>query len=145
MLPSSWWSLLSYRAPWLGLAGAAVLVAATGFALWARRVLGLMWTSAPVVKSGHQLHTDGPYRLVRHPIYTGLLGMLVGTALVDGLGLWLAVVVVGALVVQAKLRAEECLLTEEFPEQYPQFRERVPALVPFARLRGPLGRSGRQV
>ena len=48
-----------------------------------------MWSAAPAVKEGHQLRTSGPYAITRHPIYTGLLGMLLGTLLAAGAGPWI--------------------------------------------------------
>ncbi|HEY0409015.1 MAG TPA: isoprenylcysteine carboxylmethyltransferase family protein [Candidatus Dormibacteraeota bacterium] len=80
--------------------------------------------------SGLPLRTDGPYRVTRHPIYTGMLGMLVGTALLGGVGRWAVVLAVGVVYAAVKIRAEERLLGAEFPEDYPRYRERVPQLVP---------------
>src|SRR5262245_62627993 len=56
--------------------GAALLVVATGFTIWARVELGTMWSSTPVARENHVLRADGPYAVTRHPIYTGILGML---------------------------------------------------------------------
>jgi protein-S-isoprenylcysteine O-methyltransferase Ste14 len=134
LVPASTWDVASYRAPWLGVLGVALLVVSTAFTLWARRRLGTMWTSSAVLKVGHELRTDGPYRVTRHPIYTGLLGMLAGTTMIAGIGLWLLVMVIGVLFVEIKLRAEEQLLSSEFPEQYAEFRRRVPRLLPLVRL-----------
>lgn len=137
LVPVQTWVEVSYRAPWLGALGVLVLVAGTAFTIWARWRLGTMWTSAAVVKVGHELRTDGPYRVTRHPIYTGLLGMLAGTVMIGGLGLWLLVMALGVFIVEIKLRGEERLLVEAFPEQYAEFRRRVPQLVPLARLPRP--------
>jgi protein-S-isoprenylcysteine O-methyltransferase Ste14 len=133
LVPASDWEALAYRAPWFGVLGVVVLVGGTAFTLWARVRLGTMWTSAPVLKVGHQLRTDGPYAITRHPIYTGLLAMLLGTVLVGGLGVWLVVLVLGAAIAVLKARAEERILVAEFPEEYAEFRRRVPALVPLPR------------
>jgi protein-S-isoprenylcysteine O-methyltransferase Ste14 len=54
------------------------------FTLWARFSLGTMWSVAPKVKGDHQLRTHGPYAVTRHPIYTGLLGMMLGATLLAG-------------------------------------------------------------
>jgi protein-S-isoprenylcysteine O-methyltransferase Ste14 len=134
LVPVGSWHAVSYRSPWLGVLGVAVLVAGTAFTIWARWRLGTMWASAVVVKVGHELRTDGPYRVTRHPIYTGLLVMLAGTMLIGGFGLWLLVMVIGVLIVEIKLRAEERLLSTEFPDEYAEFRRRVPRLMPLARL-----------
>lgn len=135
-VPPAAWQAVAYRAVWLGALGTVLLVAATVFIVWARWSLGTMWTSSAVLKVGHQLHTDGPYRVTRHPIYTGLLGMLAGTVMIGGLGLWLVIMVIGVVIAEVKLHAEERLLSEQFPEEYAEFRRRVPQLVPFLRLRG---------
>lgn len=132
---------LTYRAVWLDVLALVLLVVSTAFTVWARLYLGTMWTSQPVVKEGHQLRTDGPYAVTRHPIYTGLLGMLVATVILNGLGFWLVVLVVGVLFADAKIRAEERLLSEEFGQRYAEFRHRVPRLVPGPRSRFMLGRA----
>jgi protein-S-isoprenylcysteine O-methyltransferase Ste14 len=130
LVPGRWWSDLHVGGPWIRALGVALLVPATAFALWARVALGTMWSSSPTAKEGHVLRTDGPYAIARHPIYTGMLGMLAGTALVAGVGRWLPMLMVAAVVVRVKIKAEEALLTDVFGEQYRRYRERVPQLVP---------------
>jgi protein-S-isoprenylcysteine O-methyltransferase Ste14 len=128
--PQAEWRWITVDVPWLRALGLVLLVLATAFTLWARVVLGTMWSSTAVVKQDHTLRTDGPYRVTRHPIYTGMLGMLVGTALLGGVGRWAVVLAVGVVYAAVKIRAEERLLGAEFPEDYPRYRERVPQLVP---------------
>jgi protein-S-isoprenylcysteine O-methyltransferase Ste14 len=123
------WGALSVSSPWVRAPGIALLLVATTFTLWARVALGTMWSSAVVAKSGHALRTDGPYAVTRHPIYTGLVGMLLGSALVADLGRWVAVLLLGLVYFVLKIRAEERLLSGMFPE-YEHYRERVPQLVP---------------
>jgi protein-S-isoprenylcysteine O-methyltransferase Ste14 len=110
--------------------GIAVLIASTGFALWARFSLGTSWSVAPEVGGDRRLRTQGPYAVTRHPIYTGLLGMIVGTALLAGLGQAILAVVAGLIVFLVKVHAEERLLLANFPDEYPAYRQRVPQLVP---------------
>jgi protein-S-isoprenylcysteine O-methyltransferase Ste14 len=129
-VPGSSWRALTVDTPWVRVLGLAVLVGSTAFALWARIALGTMWSLAPVVKDHHQLRTDGPYGITRHPIYTGILGMLLGTVLVAGLGGSLVILPVGLVVFEIKLRREERLLLATFPDDYPRYRRRVPQLVP---------------
>ena len=133
-------------AEWVHAFGLAILVASTAFILWARFALGTMWSWDPVVKRGHRLRTTGPYAVTRHPIYTGLLGMLLGSTLLDGVGPWILLVPVGLVVLEVKLRQEERLMLAEFPEEYPAYRARVPQLVPRPRRRratsGPASPSG---
>src|SRR5579872_5319815 len=69
------------RADWAGALGAAVCFLGLLVALWARWTLGGNWSSAVTFKQGHELIRNGPYRFVRHPIYTGLLIMALGTVL----------------------------------------------------------------
>ena len=89
-----------------------------------------MWSSEPVAKEGHELRTDGPYAITRHPIYTGIVGMLLGTALAIGLGPFVWVFVVGVVFLELKIRAEERLMTDVFPDAYDEYRRQVPQLVP---------------
>ena len=116
---------------WVEIPGLMLLVASTVFAIWARLSLGAMWSMSPnVLKSGHELRTDGPYGITRHPIYTGLLGMLLGTALFDGLGVWIALPIIGVVTFATRVPIEERLMSETFPDEYRRYRRRVPQLVP---------------
>ena len=133
--PASLWRPLTVSAPSVRLAGVVLLVVATAGALWARLALGTMWSAAVVIKERHALRTGGPYRLTRHPIYTGILGMVATTALTQGIGRWAALFVVVALVLLMKSRAEERLLSEEFAEEYERYRQHVPRLIPGLRRR----------
>ena len=130
MVPAGDWRRLTVSAPWLRAIGTVLLVCSTAFTLWARLVLGSMWSSFVVIKEEHQLRTDGPYAITRHPIYTGMLGMLAGSTLLAGFGRWAAWLLVAFLIVTAKLRAEERLLGEVFGADYERYRQRVPQLVP---------------
>jgi protein-S-isoprenylcysteine O-methyltransferase Ste14 len=123
------WHAVRVDSPWIQVPGIVLLVGATAFTIWARFALGTMWSSAVVAKTDHELRTGGPYAITRHPIYTGLLGMLLGTALVDDLGRAAAVFVLGLVYILWKARAEERLLSGIFPE-YERYRRRVPRLVP---------------
>jgi protein-S-isoprenylcysteine O-methyltransferase Ste14 len=141
LIPGSDWNRVSVHAWWTRWPGLALLVAATAFTIWSRFSLGTMWSSDVVAREGHRLRTDGPYAIVRHPIYAGLLGMLLGSALLDGLERWTPALVGGGALVLLKVRAEERLLGEIFPGEYERYRRRVSALVPLARRRRPLLRG----
>jgi protein-S-isoprenylcysteine O-methyltransferase Ste14 len=118
------------EAPWARLIGAGLLVGSTLFAIWARLALGSSWSVGPQAATERGLRTDGPYAITRHPIYTGLLGMLLGSALLAGLGQWIVLVAAGLVVAAVKIRSEERLLLATFPDAYAAYRERVPGLIP---------------
>lgn len=130
IFPRSDWHSLAVGTPWVRVLGLAILIGSTVFTLWARVVLGTMWSSSPMVKVQHRLRTDGPYGVTRHPIYTGLLGMLLGTVLLVGFGHWLVLLLVGLVFIEIRIRMEEGLMLATFPEAYPRYRRRVPQLVP---------------
>jgi protein-S-isoprenylcysteine O-methyltransferase Ste14 len=116
---------------WVELPGLALLVVSTMFTIWARLSLGSMWSISPdVLKDRHQLRTQGPYAVTRHPIYTGLLGMLFGTTLLNGLGVWIGLPIVGVVVFATRVPVEERLMSKTFPEDYERYRQRVPQLIP---------------
>ena len=106
------------------------MLAATALTVWARLALGAMWTAAPTVKQEHRLRTSGPYALTRHPIYTGLLGMMLGSLLLAGAGRWVVAFPVYLVLIQFKIQTEERLMLAEFPDDYRRYRQRVPQLVP---------------
>jgi protein-S-isoprenylcysteine O-methyltransferase Ste14 len=115
---------------WLGV---ALLAAGLGFSVVARVSLGGNWSGTVTLKDDHELIRRGPYRIVRHPIYTGLLMGLLGTAL--ALGEWRGLVALGLATVAflRKIPIEERFLTDQFGEAYARYRAEVPALVPLLR------------
>jgi protein-S-isoprenylcysteine O-methyltransferase Ste14 len=121
---------LTVGALWVRVLGLAVLVASTVFTLWARFSLGTSWSVTPKVRGDHQLRTHGPYAVTRHPIYTGILGMLLGATLLSGIGQWIVLFPVGLILFEVKIRMEEHLMLATFPDDYPQYRRQVPQLVP---------------
>ncbi len=114
----------------VALIGLALTIAGCLFAVWARVTLGRNWSGRPTVKAGHELIVKGPYALARHPIYTGMLLGLVGTIL--AVGQWRCIVgfFIILLAFAIKMRYEERLMMETFPEDYPKYRRRVRALIP---------------
>ncbi|MEV6839636.1 isoprenylcysteine carboxylmethyltransferase family protein [Streptomyces sp. NPDC051133] len=132
------WRHLEYWQPGLAVAGALLAVASTALLLWARWVLGTMWASVPLVQEHHELRTDGPYRLVRHPIYTGLLGLIVGAMPACGFGVWIALLAVAVPWLLRRVRVEDDLMAGRFGAAYEAYRAGVPALIPWT---GP-GRVG---
>lgn len=110
--------------------GVLLMLLGLGFAVWARFVLGRNWSGIVTVKEDHTLITRGPYGWVRHPIYTGILLALLGTAFTLGTILNLIEVPVVGLALWLKLRTEERFMLETFGEQYTAYGRRVKALIP---------------
>ncbi|MGB8213444.1 MAG: isoprenylcysteine carboxylmethyltransferase family protein [Anaerolineales bacterium] len=111
--------------------GSAVTAAGLLFSAWARRHLGRNWSQAVTIKESHELITSGPYALVRHPIYTGLLLGFVGTAVALGQWRGLLAVALVFVVLWRKLRLEEKCMLAQFGEPYEAYSRRVAALVPY--------------
>jgi len=111
--------------------GAALTFAGIAFAIWARVWIAGNWSSDVTLKRDHELIVNGPYAFVRHPIYTGILLALSGTAL--AVGEWRAAlaVVLAAAAFWRKLGIEETVMRRQFGEAYARYAERVPALIPF--------------
>jgi protein-S-isoprenylcysteine O-methyltransferase Ste14 len=99
-------------------------------AVWARRYLGRNWSGAITLKVDHRLIRKGPYRFVRHPIYSAMLGMFAGTSLVSGELHALLGVIVIALAYWRKIRLEEERLRESFGADYDAYRSKSWALIP---------------
>jgi protein-S-isoprenylcysteine O-methyltransferase Ste14 len=110
----------------------AIALTAAGLALafWARYHLGRNWSSQITLKEGHALVCTGPYRYLRHPIYSGILLALVGTALSVGRYRALLGVVLAALAFWWKARQEDAWLARAFGEQFEQQRRRTGRLLP---------------
>lgn len=111
---------------------AAILcIGGLGLCLWARAILGRNWSGTVTLKENHELIVRGPYRLVRHPIYTGLIAMLLATALQQGHIAGMIGVVLAAVSFWIKSSYEEELMLRQFPNDYPAYRERVKRIIPF--------------
>lgn len=123
-------AFMTCTVPWLQIIDAVLLMSATAFTLWARWILGTMWAAITEIKEGHQLRTESPYRIIRHPIYTGLIGMLFGSMLIGGFGVWVLYFIVGIIAIIIKIASEDRLLKETFGEQYIRYQHHVPQLIP---------------
>jgi protein-S-isoprenylcysteine O-methyltransferase Ste14 len=113
---------------WIGVATVAL---GLGFSVWARRFLGRNWSGTVTLKENHELIRTGPYRLVRHPIYTGLLLGFIGSAI--ALCQWRGVIAVLLVlfVFLRRIRVEERWMIEIFGERYRAYRIETKALIPF--------------
>jgi protein-S-isoprenylcysteine O-methyltransferase Ste14 len=111
--------------------GAAITAAGLLFSIWARRHLGKNWSQAVTIKEGHELIMSGPYSVVRHPIYTGLLLGFLGSAVACGewRGLLAVALIFGTL--WPKLKLEEKWMHAHFGDSYEAYSRRVAALVPY--------------
>jgi protein-S-isoprenylcysteine O-methyltransferase Ste14 len=113
---------------WLG---AAVTVAGLLFAVWAREHLGRNWSRSVTIKQDHELISTGPYAVIRHPIYTGILAGFLGMAIALSQVRGVIVVVLVFLVFWAKLRMEEAWMRSQFGETYATYARQTAALVPY--------------
>ena len=106
-------------------------MAGLAFCVWARATLGRNWSGTITLKEGHELIERGPYRLVRHPIYTGLLAMFLATAIAFGHLGGLVAVMLAFASFWIKLSEEEKLMRQQFQEQYRSYEQRVKRIIPF--------------
>jgi protein-S-isoprenylcysteine O-methyltransferase Ste14 len=109
----------------------ALIVAGLAWTVWARKTLGGNWSGRVTVKSGHELVRSGPYRWIRHPIYTGGLLALLGSALASGVVAGFVGFAVAICALVYKLRIEERWMLGQFGESYRDYRRVSWALVPF--------------
>jgi protein-S-isoprenylcysteine O-methyltransferase Ste14 len=118
------------HSPILGAIGAVVFASGIALAIWARLHLGRNWGMPMTQKAEPELVTSGPYRWVRHPIYSGLLLAVLGTALATSLtGLIIVAILVAYFYFSASV--EERNLTRTFPTAYPAYRTHTKMLIPF--------------
>jgi protein-S-isoprenylcysteine O-methyltransferase Ste14 len=116
--------------PWRAAIGLVLLGLGLGFAIWARVHIGRNWGGPMTQKIQPELVTSGPYRLVRHPIYSGIILAGIGTA-VGVSWLWLGVFALAGIYFIYSATVEERYLTEQFPEGYPRYKRSTKMLVPF--------------
>lgn len=116
--------------PWLACLGLALFALGLGFAIWARMHIGRNWGTPMMEKTEPELVTSGPYRLVRHPIYSGMLVAGIGTAIALSWW-WLTAVALAGVYFLYSARVEERYLTDEFPDTYPTYKRSTKMLLPF--------------
>lgn len=121
---------VAVHSPVVQAVGAVLFAGGLSLAVWARVYLGRNWGMPMTRKDEPELVTSGPYRFVRHPIYSGILLAVVGTALTISPYWLLAAAIIGAYFVYSA-RVEEGLLVESFPTSYASYRATTKMLIPF--------------
>lgn len=116
--------------PWRAGVGLVLFALGLGFAVWARLHIGRNWGTPMTRKDEPELVTSGPYRLVRHPIYSGILVAGIGTAVALS-WLWLTAALIAGVYFLYSATVEERYLTERFPDDYPAYRRSTRMLLPF--------------
>ena len=116
--------------PVLSSIGVILCAAGMAFLVWARQHLGRNWSQTVSIKKGHELVTSGPYRYVRHPMYTGGLVACIGSVIVGG-GAWIFLLVILGAIFLWRVGAEDKLMEQQFPNEYPEYKKRTKALIPF--------------
>jgi protein-S-isoprenylcysteine O-methyltransferase Ste14 len=115
---------------WRASLGLVLFSLGLGFAIWARVHIGRNWGTPMTQKVEPDLVTSGPYRLVRHPIYTGILVAGVGTAVALNWQ-WLIVVALAGVYFIYSAAVEERYMAEQFPDTYPAYKHETKMLLPF--------------
>lgn len=110
--------------------GLAIFVLGLGLAVWARICLGRNWGMPMSTKADPELVTTGPYRTIRHPIYTGMILAMIGTALAVSLYWLIAVALLGGYFVYSAV-VEERNMTKLFPDTYPEYEKSTKMLLPY--------------
>jgi protein-S-isoprenylcysteine O-methyltransferase Ste14 len=116
--------------PWRAGIGLVFFAVGLGFAIWARMHIGRNWGPPMTQKVEPELVTSGPYRLVRHPIYSGILAAGLGTAVALSWW-WLIAVALAGVYILYSAKIEERYLTDQFPDDYPDYKRSTKMLVPF--------------
>lgn len=113
------------------LTGLALTWAGVLWAIWARAILAGNWNPQPSIQQNHQLVIEGPYKLTRHPIYTGILLAVLGTAIMVGNVRAFIALAIAFFGLWHKIRFEEDLMRRQFGRQYDDYAQRVKKLVPW--------------
>jgi protein-S-isoprenylcysteine O-methyltransferase Ste14 len=130
----SWWGITTRiwpTGPALRILACIITFGGLAVSIWSRLSLGPNWSATVTYREGHELVARGPYRFVRHPMYTGFLLMVSGTVINLGDISGLAALTLCVLGTWWKLGQEEALLKKHFPDTYPDYKSRTKALIPF--------------
>jgi protein-S-isoprenylcysteine O-methyltransferase Ste14 len=115
----------------LEILGLILCASGIAFAIWARNILGANWSAQPTLKENHELVMAGPYRHIRHPIYTGLLLAIFGTVIASGRIFDFIVLAYLLIDTHFKAQIEESLMLRQFPDTYPAYQKQTKAIIPF--------------
>ncbi len=124
------WRILP-ASPLVSYIGLVLTFAGIALAIWARLLLGTNWSSSVTVKESHELVRRGPYAIVRHPIYTGLLLAILGTAIAWGELRGFVALILAIIGWRLKSLVEESFMMDEFGSEYARYKRQVKALIPF--------------
>ncbi len=116
--------------PWLQGIGLAIFVLGLALAVWARMYIGRNWGMPMSEKADPELVTTGPYSTIRHPIYSGIILAMVGTAVAVSLYWLIAVALLGAYFLYSAVM-EERYMADVFPDAYPRYKQSTKMLIPF--------------
>jgi protein-S-isoprenylcysteine O-methyltransferase Ste14 len=116
--------------PWLQAVGLAIFLLGLALAVWARVYLGRNWGMPMSEKVDPELVTTGPYRAIRHPIYSGIILAMVGTAVAVSVYWLIAVILVGVYFTYSAVM-EERYMAGLFPDAYPRYKQSTKLLIPF--------------
>lgn len=131
-LTGGWLAKSLYRSNlWINVISFLLCAGGVSLAIWARHILGKNWSGKVVVQQEHYLVQEGPYRLIRHPIYSGALLAMIGTSLLFGYVFSFLYFIFSVFGLIRKSKQEEELLTKQFPNQYPQYQDRSKMLIPY--------------
>jgi protein-S-isoprenylcysteine O-methyltransferase Ste14 len=114
----------------LEIVGTVLFVAGLALAIWARVLLGRNWGMPMTLKDEPELVTSGPYRIIRHPIYTGILLAVLGTAIATDVFVFIIFAAM-AVYFSFSARVEDRLMARSFPATYPEYHDRTKMLIPF--------------
>jgi len=117
-------------ATWVEAIGVTLTLAGVALAIWSRVHLGIQWSADVTIREGHRLIASGPYALIRHPIYTGILTAMLGTAMIAGAARGFLAVLLAGIGFGWKAKKEERFLEQEFGPAYEEHRRRTGFFLP---------------
>lgn len=119
-----------YNNAFIGVIGLFIAILGFALSIWARVYLGKNWGMPMATKEKPELVTTGPYKYVRHPIYTGMIIAMLGTTLTTTIFWLIPFIFLSAYFVYSS-KVEEKTMIRQFPKEYPAYKKRTKALIPF--------------